>query len=207
MSSITKNNQLISDITQFDINNIIFDQPETYEKPFVNSVVNILTKNPDNTIGDLLFSVPETTTFGFKKSKNHHSVGFRIDDNTYSNLHSIIGFCKSHMDKVDPAFQHSLETMTSSIQSNPSKMIFIKTLRESMIYLEKNGSPVKVKEHDLLISHENRQLYLIKPVIQLKSITRNGDITYLNWVLYETDIKHIKPLVIRPSLLHPKKKQ
>jgi len=204
MSSIINNNQLISDITQYDTTNILFETPQANSDHPEISSINIRTQNPDNTIGKLLFTVPEDTIIGFRSKKNHHSVSICITDEIYTKLHSIIDFCKSHMDKIDPTFEHTFESMASCVQPWIKKVIQVKSFDKSRIYLEKDGIMNKVKAEDLPVNSVDLQFYLMKPVIQLRAITRIGGLTYLNWILYEADVKYHKP-VPRKSLLHPQK--
>jgi len=201
MSSINFNTQLISDITHYDTENIIFEQPRIKEGDGQLCYVNIYTKNLDNTIGDLVFAVPENTILGFKANKKGHVVKIRITDEIYAKMKSIIEFTKSHMDKVDSTFIHSLDDMASCLKYTHTKVLHVHPNCKSMIYFEKNGDMVRVSADDIVTTPNNPQLYMIKPVIRLRSITRAGNTTYLNWALYEADVKYYKPL---PRLLHPR---
>jgi len=207
MSTIKYNNQLIADITQYDNNNIIFDQSKiyNYEGQDEQLHVDVFTKNPDNTTGQLLFTVPEDITIGFKqKQKDEHSVGIRITDEIYTKLTDLLRLCKLHIDEVDPTFVHSFEKMTGCLQSWNKKILQVKCLNNKTMNLEQNGSCVPVRAKDLQYSHLESKGYLIKPVIRLKSIHRVHDTTFVKWTLYEADVKYYTSFISRQSLLHPK---
>ena len=209
MSTTKYNDQLISDITQYDNNNIIFDQSKiyNYDGKETNLYVGIWTKNPDNTTGQLLFTVPEDITIGFKpKQRDEHLVGIRITDEIYTKLTDIVSLCKSHIDKVDDTFVHSFEKMTGCLQSWNKKILQVKCLDSKTMNLEKDGSFVPVKAKDLPYSNLESNMYQIKPVIRLKSIHRVNDTTFVKWTLHEADVKYYTSAISRTSLLHPKNK-
>lgn len=66
-------NQLVEDVSNYNVNNMIFSEPEKSLIPgssFYSHRINICTKNPDGTIGDLI--LPTTgELFSFGLQENH----------------------------------------------------------------------------------------------------------------------------------------
>lgn len=63
----------LTDINNYDINRIIFSQPQkntVNNSPLTYQRVNISTKNEDGTIGDLILKTPVLYSFGVQESKN-----------------------------------------------------------------------------------------------------------------------------------------